>query len=88
MNDIFDSILSADRKRQTYYDVKLKEKQINDLPTKCGSCNLWMTKQCEIENSIKVSNDMWICSDFQQQQWVTDYIKKLKSEVDELSKLI
>jgi hypothetical protein len=88
MNDIFDSFLNADRKRQAYYDARLKEKQITELPTKCGSCNLWMTKQCHRENTRKVSNGMSICDDFQQQQWVTDYIKKLKLEVTELNNLI
>lgn len=84
MNEIWDNILKADKKRQIIGDIKSKERKINELPTRCGSCDLWMTNQCQREKTRKVSDGMAICSDFQQQKWVTDFISKLKVEVSEL----
>lgn len=84
MNEIWDNILKADKKRQIIGDIKSKERKINELPTQCGSCDLWMTNQCKREKTRKVSNSMPICSDFQQQKWVTDLIDKLHTEVSEL----
>ena len=84
MNEIWDNILKADKKRQIIGDIRSKERKINELPTRCGSCDLWMTNQCQREKTRKVSDGMPICSDFQQQKWVTDFISKLKVEVSEL----
>ena len=84
MNDIWDFIAKADKKRQILGDIRSKEQKINELPKVCGSCNLWMTNQCQREKTRKVSNGMPICSDFKQQKWVTDFISKLQVEVSEL----
>jgi uncharacterized membrane protein YsdA (DUF1294 family) len=84
MNEIFDNILKADKKRQVIGDIRDKERKINELPTVCGSCDLWMTGQCKREKTKKVSCNMPICSDFKQQKWVTDFISKLQIEISEL----
>lgn len=84
MNDIWDNILKADNKRQIIGDIRDKERKINELPTVCGSCDLWMTQQCQREKNRKVSCNMSICGDFKQQKWVTDLISKLHTEVSGL----
>ncbi len=84
MNEIWDFIAKSDKKRQIIGDIRTKEQKINELPKVCGSCDLWMTAQCKREKTRKVSNGMPICSDFQQQKMVTDFISKLQFEVSEL----
>jgi hypothetical protein len=81
MNELWDIIKKADTKRQLIGDIRSKEQKINELPKVCGSCDLWMTNQCQREKTRKVSNGMPICNDFKQQKWVTDLILKLNTEV-------
>jgi hypothetical protein len=84
MNDIWDFIAKADNRRQIIDNIRAKEQKINELPKVCGSCDLWMTNQCQREKTRKVSNGMPVCNDYKQQKWVTDFISKLQIEVSEL----
>ena len=84
MNEICDNILKADKKREIIGKIMSNEQKINELHTKCGSCDLWMTSQCKQEKTKKVSMNMPICGDFIPQKWTTETIQRLKNEVSDL----
>ncbi len=66
-------------------EIAEKQKQINDLPTKCGSCEFWMTPKCNREKTIMVSIGMPICNDFKKTFWIDETIEKWEKELYDLN---
>jgi len=84
LNDVVDAFIKIEKINQIKSEIRTKQNQINDLPTKCGSCSLWMTSDCPKEKHTKVSNGMQICNSFQKAFWIDKTIKKWQSEISEL----
>jgi hypothetical protein len=84
MNNLWNFIANKDEQRKIVGDIRHKERKIDELLNVCGSCDFWMTSQCQREKTKMVSNSMPICSDFKQQEWVAKFITKLQVEVVEL----
>ena len=84
LNDVVDAFIKVEKINQLKREIKTKQNQINDLPTKCGSCSLWMTSDCTKEKHTKVSNGMPICNSFKKAFWIDKTIEKWQLEISEL----
>lgn len=60
---------------------EIKE-DILDLKNTCGSCDLWMTQQCNREKKHKVSCGEKICEQFKIKDWVVKHIDQNEKELE------
>lgn len=84
LNDVVDAFIKVEKINHIKSEIRTKQNDINNLPTKCGSCSLWMTSDCQREKRVKVSNNMPICNSFQKAFWIDNTIQKWQSEISEL----
>ena len=84
LNDVVDAFIRLNKIDQIKSQIRTKQNQINDLPTKCGSCSLWMSSDCPKEKHTKVSNGMPICNSFKKAFWIDKTIEKWQLEISEL----
>ena len=84
LNDVVDAFIRFGKINQIKSQIRTKQNQINDLPTKCGSCSLWMSSDCPKEKHTKVSNGMPICNSFKKAFWIDKTIEKWQLEISEL----
>lgn len=84
LNDVVDVFIKAEKIKQIKSEIRTKQNNIDELPTKCGSCSFWMTSDCPKEKHTKVSNGMPICNSFKKDFWIDKLIGKWQSEMDEL----
>jgi len=84
LTSIIDSFIKAGEVIQIKRRIREKQKQIEELPTKCGTCSIWMTAQCPKEKRIKVSMSMPICDSYKKIFWVDETISKWEAEINQL----
>lgn len=63
---------------------EIKE-DILDSKNTCGSCELWMTQQCNREKKHKVSCGEKICEQFEIKDWVVKHIEKKEKELENIT---
>lgn len=63
------------------------EDEISNSKNTCGSCNLWMTQQCDREKNHKVNCGEQKCSQFIIKHWSVEFIAKKEKELEELIEL-
>jgi len=84
LNNVVDAFIRVEKINQIKRQITTKQNQINNLPTKCGSCSFWMISDCPKEKHTKVSNGMPICNSFKKAFWIDKTIEKWQLEISEL----
>jgi len=84
-NLIFDAFISASDSFHKQQEIKDLKKQNSNLKSQCGSCSLWMTKQCKREAQKMVTCNDMICSDFSINKWTVDLITNNELTINTLS---
>ena len=85
---VVDSLIKNERINQIKRDILYKENKIKNITKKCGSCSLWMTKNCPKEKHTKVSCEMRTCNSFKKDFWIDKTIEEWKLEIHELQLLL
>ena len=86
VNKFFDNINKSSLKKHKFFKVRELKETINSIQKECGSCKMWMTKQCPRESKIhKVSFGEFKCDKFLITEWTTRFVKRKEDEVKELS---
>lgn len=67
------------------HEIRRLQRQNTELNTTCGSCKLWMTKQCPIEaKGKKVSCATYRCSEFSMDVFSKELLNKNAAKIEEL----
>lgn len=85
LSSLVDGFITLSNINEIKRKIQEKENQIKDLPTKCGSCEFWMTPKCNREKTMMVSNGMSICDSFKKTFWIDETIENWKKELIELN---